>query len=157
MLRMGSRGRGRDTAYSVPPPHRSGRADFLHPALASGGGVQTARWIRVIDANRRKPAADESFHSLPLDATMLASPAQSAMPEVRHRVTKVGQSVPVARHSEVSEMPAHNGLQPFADFRNRIMHTPPQLVLDPQQLYDRYGNRWQQTVTAGSGPSSSVS
>lgn len=30
-------------------------------------------------------------------------------------------------------MPAHNGLQPLADFRNRIIHTPPQLDLDAQQ------------------------
>lgn len=91
---------------------------------------------------RRKPAAAEPFHSLPLDATMLASPAQSAMPEVGHRVTKVGQSVPVARHSEVSDMPAHNGLQPLADFWNRVMHTPPHadfhlLQLGPHTLANR--------------------
>jgi hypothetical protein len=92
--------------------------------------------------SRRKPATDEPFHSLPLDATVLASPAQSAMPEVRDRVTKVGQSVPVARHSEVSDMPAHNGLQPFADFWNRVVHTPPQadlylLQLGPHTLANR--------------------
>ena len=31
----------------------------------------------MADSGRRKPTADEPFHSLPLDATMLASPAQS--------------------------------------------------------------------------------
>jgi len=83
---------------------------------------------------RRKPFADEPFHSFPLDATMLASPAQSAMPEVAHGVTKMGQSMPVARHSEVSDMPAHNGLQPLSDFRNRVMHAPPQADLHLLQL-----------------------
>ena len=33
---------------------------------------------------RRQPATDESFHSLPRDATMLASPTKSAMPEGAH-------------------------------------------------------------------------
>ncbi len=56
------------------------------------------------------------------------------MPEVAHGITKVGQGMPVARHSEVSEMPAHNGLQTLADFRNRIVHTPPQADLHLLQL-----------------------
>jgi hypothetical protein len=73
---------------------------------------------------RRQPAADEPFHSFPLDATMLASSAQRSMPEVAHGEAKVGQSMPVARHSEVSDMPAHNGLQPLADFRNRVAGPP---------------------------------
>src|SRR5260370_9226850 len=55
------------------------------------------------------------------------------MPEVTDREAEVSQSVPVSRYSEVSDMPTHNGLQPFADFRNRIMHTPPQFDLDPLQ------------------------
>jgi pilus assembly protein CpaF len=58
------------------PPHRSGQADFPHPALASGGDAQTARGIRMADMGRRKPAADEPLHSLPLDATILASPRE---------------------------------------------------------------------------------
>jgi hypothetical protein len=87
----------------------------------------------MADMGRRKPAADEPLHSLPLDASILTSPFKSAVPEVTDREAKVGQSVPIPRNSEVSEMPAHNGLQPLADFRNRIMHTPPQLGLDAQQ------------------------
>jgi hypothetical protein len=41
------------------PPHRSGQADFPHPALASGGDAQTARGIRMADTGRRQPATDE--------------------------------------------------------------------------------------------------
>ncbi len=83
---------------------------------------------------RRQPAADEPVHSLPQNATMLASSAQRSMPEVAHGETKVGQGMPVARHSEVSDMPAHNGLQPLANFRNRVMHAPPQLDFHLLQL-----------------------
>ena len=87
----------------------------------------------MADMGRRKPAADESLHSLPLHAPILTPPFKSAVPEVTDREAEVGQSVPIPRYSEVSEMPAHNRLQPLADLRNRIMHTPPQFDLDPQQ------------------------
>jgi hypothetical protein len=87
----------------------------------------------MADMGRRKPAPDSPLHSLPLDAPILTPPFESAVPEVTDREAKVRQSVPVARNSEVPEMPAHNGLQPLANFRNRIMHTPPQLDLDPLQ------------------------
>ena len=39
-------------------------------------------------------------------AALLASASEDAMPEVAHGEAKVGQGVPVARNSEVSEMPA---------------------------------------------------
>src|SRR5450755_4143468 len=71
------------------PPHRSVRADFPHTALASGSDAQTARGIRMADMGRRKPASDEPCHSVPLDATVLASSAQGTMPEVAHGETKV--------------------------------------------------------------------
>ena len=74
------------------------------------------------------------LHSLPQNTTVLASSAQRAMPEVAHGETKVGQSISIPGHSEVSEMPAHNRLQPLADFWNRVMHTSPQLDFHQMQL-----------------------
>jgi len=88
----------------------------------------------MADAGRRQIRGDEPLHSLPRDATMLTSPAQSAMPEVAHGEAKVGQGVPVARYSVVSEVPAHNGFQPRADRRNRVVHTPPQFGFHLLQL-----------------------
>ena len=87
----------------------------------------------MADMGRRKPSADESLHTLPLDASLLAPSFERVMPEVADREAEVSQCVPVARHSEVSDMPTHNGLQPLDDFRNRVMHKPPQLDLDPLQ------------------------
>jgi len=86
---------------------------------------------------RRKPFADESLHSFPPDTTMLASPTKSAMPEVAHGETKVIQCMPIARNSEVTEMPSHYRLQPLADFRNGVMHPSPQLDLHQLQLGGR--------------------
>ncbi len=88
----------------------------------------------MTDMRRRQPAADKSLHSLPQNTTVLASPTKSAMPEVRYRETKVSQSISIPRNSEVSEMPAHNRLQPLADFWNRVMHASPQLDLHLLQL-----------------------
>ena len=87
----------------------------------------------MADMGRRKPAADEPLHTLPLHACLLTPPFENVVPEVTDREAEVSQSIPIPRNSEVSEMPAHNGLQPLADFRNRIMHTPPQLDFDAQQ------------------------
>ena len=53
---------------------------------------------------RRQPAADEPLHSFPLKATVLAPSSEDVVPEVAHGETKVSQSVPVARYSEVSDM-----------------------------------------------------
>ena len=75
------------------PPHRSGRADFPHPALASGGDAQTARGIRMADMGRRQPAADEPLHTLPLNTSLLAPSFESMVPEVTDREAKVGQCV----------------------------------------------------------------
>src|SRR5208282_2462281 len=134
MLRMGRMFVAVGIRISPYPPHRSVRADFPHTALASGSDAQTARRIRMADMRRRQPAADEPVHSLPQNATMLASSAQRSMPEVAHGEAKVGQGVPVARHSEVSDMPTHHGLQPLANFRNRVMHASPQLGFHRQQF-----------------------
>src|SRR5208282_2155930 len=116
------------------PPRGSVRADFPHTALASGSDAQTARGIRMADTGRRQPAADEPLHSLPQYATFLAPSSQDVVPEVAHGETKMSQSISVARYSEVTEMPTHHGLQPLADFRNRVMHASPQFGFHRQQL-----------------------
>ena len=96
----------------------------------------------MADMGRRKPAADESLHTLPLHAPILTPSFKSTMPEVTDREAEGSQSVSIPRYSEVSKMPAHNGLQPLANFRNRIMHTPPQLDLDAQQRGLHALGRW---------------
>ncbi len=88
----------------------------------------------MADTDRRQPAADEPVHSFPQNATMLASSAQRSMPEVAHGETKMGHGMTVTRYSEITKMPAHNGLQPLTDFRNRVMHASPQLDFHLLQL-----------------------
>ncbi len=107
----------------------------------------------MADAGRRQPAVDEPFHSFPTDASSLASTCEHVMPELAHRETKVSESIPIARYSVVSDVPAHHGLQPRADFGNRVMHAPPQfgfhrLQLSLQSLADRLPEHGEPSLTS---------
>jgi len=74
----------------------------------------------------RQPAADEPCHSFPRDASLLASSPKHVVPGLAHGEAKVGEGAPITRHSVVADMPAHDSVQPLADFRNRFVHALPQ-------------------------------
>lgn len=80
----------------------------------------------MADMGWREPAAKESFHSLPGNTAFLAPSSEYLVPELSHGEAKVGEGVPITRHSVVADMPAHDSVQPLADFRNRIVHALPQ-------------------------------
>ena len=73
-----------------------------------------------------QPAANESFHSLPGNTACLAPSSEYLVPELSHGEAKVGEGVPIARHSVIPDVPAHDSIQPLADFRNRFVHASPQ-------------------------------
>ena len=62
------------------PLHGSGQAAFPHPALTLGDNAHAAERIRMIDANRRQPADDESMHPIPRDMAGLAATQKCAVP-----------------------------------------------------------------------------
>ncbi len=80
----------------------------------------------MADMGWRQPAANEPFHSLPGNTAFLAPSSEYLVPELSHGEAKVGEGVPIARHSVVADMPAHDSIQPLADFRNRFVHASPQ-------------------------------
>jgi len=63
------------------PLHGSGRADFPHPALASGDDAKPPQGIGMTHASRRQPAVHEPPHPVPRYAAALASSRERAMPE----------------------------------------------------------------------------
>ena len=69
--RLGRVGVGIMIAHN--PLHGSGQAAFPHPALTLGDNAHAAERIRMIDANGRQPADDESMHSIPGDTAVLAT------------------------------------------------------------------------------------
>jgi hypothetical protein len=67
------------------PLNRSGRADFPHPALASGDDAEAAQRIRMMDARNGQPAVSNPQHPVPEYATVLAAPRQCAILLLRPR------------------------------------------------------------------------
>src|SRR6202045_2488171 len=63
------------------PLHGSGQAGFPHAALALGEDAHAAQGIGMTDGRRRQPASDEAPHTIPEQATVLATPRQRTMPE----------------------------------------------------------------------------
>ncbi len=55
---------------------------------------------------RRQPVADEPCHSLPRDASLLASSPKHVVPGLANSEAKVGERVPIARHSVVPDVSA---------------------------------------------------
>src|SRR5947208_15155615 len=96
------------------PLHGSGRAAFPHPALASGKDAETAQRIGMTDARRRKPTSEQASHSVPVDAALLAAPAQRAMPESAHLKPKQLQRRAVHGHPVIADVPTHHRAQPLA-------------------------------------------
>src|SRR2546426_12773491 len=70
------------------PLHRSGRADFPHPAPTSGDDAKPPQGIRVTDASRRQVATEKPPHPVPADPSLLAAPRQRTMPEAAHLESK---------------------------------------------------------------------
>src|SRR6266851_7460622 len=105
------------------PLHGSGQAGFPHPALASGDNAHAAQGIGMTDGRQRQPASDEAPHTLPEDASVLATPRQRTMPEPSHLEAKKSQRRVVHGHSVIPEVPTHHRLQPLALFGDGFVHT----------------------------------
>src|SRR5437588_10727541 len=109
------------------PLHGSGRADFPHPALALGDNAHAAQGIGMADGRQRQPASDEAPHTVPEDASVLATSRQRTMPERSHLEAKKSQRRVIHGHSVIPEMPTHHRLQPLALFGDGFVHAPPKL------------------------------
>src|SRR6266481_2977793 len=96
----------------------------------------------MVDVGRWQPAVDESFHSFPVHTPCLAPASKHPVPVRAHSKTKAGQGIAITRYSVVANMPAHDRLQPLADFWNRVMHPPPQFGFHfPQPGLHPFTNR----------------
>src|SRR5208337_3205707 len=66
------------------PLYGSGRAAFPHPALASGNDPKSPQGIRMTDAGRRQPTANEPLHPVPANTAGLATARQRVVPVPTH-------------------------------------------------------------------------
>ncbi len=105
------------------PLHGSGQASFPHPALTLGDNAHASQEIGMTDGRQRQPASDEAPHTVPEDASVLATPRQRTMPEPSHLESKKSQRRVVQGHSVIPEVSTHHRLQPLALFRDGFIHT----------------------------------
>src|SRR6266436_6242199 len=116
------------------PLHGSGQADFPHPALALGDNAHASQGIGMTDGRQRQPASDEAPHTVPEDASVLATPRQRTMPEPSHLESKKSQRRVVHGHPIIPEVSTHHRLQPLALFGDGFMHAPLKLGFHRVQL-----------------------
>src|SRR5512136_3005817 len=116
------------------PLHGSGRADFPHPALASGDDAKPPQGIGVTDAGRWQPAVDEPPHALPEHSAVLATPTEHAVPESADRKAEGAQGWTVHGHAVVADVSPNDRPQPIADLGDGVVHASPKLGFHVTQL-----------------------
>src|SRR5262249_4394931 len=109
------------------PLHGSGRAEFPHPALASGDNAQSPQGIGVANARRGQPPLDEPAHPLPGDVPCVTAPCQRAVPEPAHLVPEHAYRRAVHGHPVIADVPTDDLTQPCTHYGDRIVQAPPQL------------------------------
>ena len=88
----------------------------------------------MTDSRQWQPAVNETPHTIPQDAAVLASPGQRAMPEPPYLEPKDPQRRCVHGHPVVPDVSTHDRLQPSALFRDGYVHAPPKLGFHLVQL-----------------------
>src|SRR5437763_6614344 len=90
--------------------------------------------IGMTDSRQWQPAVNETPHTIPQDAAVLASPRQRAMPEPPYLEPKDPQRRCVHGHPVVPDVSTHDSLQPSALFKDGYVHAPPKLGFHLVQL-----------------------
>src|SRR5580704_10183255 len=103
----------------------------LPPWVCDGEAIARPRmeddWFREPDIHQRR-------HPCPRAPVLLATTPQRAPPEVGDMVPERGQCLAVGRHGVVVEVAADDPPQPFPLFGDRLVHAPPQRLLELPQL-----------------------
>src|ERR1700680_4276303 len=77
-------------------------------------------------ARKRQPALENTPHTRRANATVLAAPAQRAMPEAAHLKPKQQQRRAVHGHPVITDVARNNLAQPLTLHRDRRVHASPQ-------------------------------
>ena len=81
-----------------------------------------------------KPVVRQSGHPVPQEAVLLTATPERAQPKLGHVVPEGAQRATIGRHGVVVEHAVDNLPQPFPLNRDRLVHSPSQLILDLLEL-----------------------
>jgi hypothetical protein len=124
------------------PLHRSGQADFPHPAPTSGNDAHATQRKRMTYASRWQPVVDQASHSRPGNVPLLAATRQHSMPAHADLFSKQDQRGAVHGYPVIADMPTNHRAQPLARLRNGIVHTSSQFGFHlPQLCLQPFANR----------------
>src|SRR5215470_19787880 len=87
------------------------------------------------DSWLREEIIGQLYNPLPCEIVLLTTAPQRAQPEAHHMVAKGAECRKVGRHGVVCEVAPDDLRQPAPLFGDRLMHSPPQLLLYLPELY----------------------
>src|SRR5215470_7478126 len=87
------------------------------------------------DSWLREEIIGQLYNPLPCEIVLLTTAPQRAQPEAHHMVAKGAECRKVGRHGVVCEVAPNDLRQPTPLFGDRLMHSPPQLLLYLPELY----------------------
>src|SRR4029077_19929118 len=97
-------------------------------------GVEEQVGIRMKDFRPGKPLFSEASQALPRHPAFLAATLKYPQPAFAHFTPKALETVEVAGNGMIVEVALYHAPQPFPDFRQRMMHAFPELLLHLFQL-----------------------
>src|SRR5262245_13272176 len=102
------------------PLHRSGRADFPHPAPTSGDDAKSLERIGMTGSGRRQPSRDVARHPCPGQAMTASATPKRAQPQPSDLGAERVRSV-------ITDVASDHASEPCTLFGERQVHAPHQL------------------------------
>src|SRR5215218_1163186 len=121
---------GMAASLAAPDPSEPNSGTRLPPWVSDG---ETFARPGVKEVRSGEPGIGQLRHPRPCEPVFLAAPAQRAPPQVGHMVAEGHEGTAVRWHRMISKVAADHLPQPAPLDGDRLMHTPPQRVLDPPQ------------------------
>src|SRR3954464_13583724 len=117
-------------SLAAPDPSGPNSGTRLPPWVPDG---ETFTRPGVKEVRSGEPGIGQLRHPRPCEPVFLAAPPQRAPPQVGHMVAEGHDGTTVRWHRMVSKVAVDHLRQPAPLDRDRLMHAPPQHVLDPPQ------------------------
>src|SRR5712691_9595621 len=122
---------GMAASLAAPEPYVPDSGIRLPPWVSDG---EARSGPRMEDAGYGEPIVHQLLHPLKCRCVLVAASRERTPPQVADMMAECRQCPIVGRHCVVVEVAGDDLRQPFPLDRDRLMHAPPQLLLDLLEL-----------------------